>query len=217
MDYVPGLDNSLADMLSRVKRDNSDWKLHPELFQRLCTHWGRPQIDLFATRANAQLDAYFSRHPDPSCLGVDAFAHSWSPFRLAYANPPFQIVAAVLRKVREDRAELIIVLPLWRTAAWWPTLLGLLRDIPNTLPKSEETFLPGHLGSGQGMGPPPWESIACRISGDPGMTQAFQRRLCDMHNSARGNLHRNTLPEPGTSFSCFATALESTPWPPLRP
>ena len=216
MTYVQGLQNTRADALSRVRRDHSDWMLNPQLFALLAHWWGQPQVDLFATRNNCQVPHYFSRFPDPGSAGVDAFEQRWGTYRLAYANPPFQIVGAVLRKVLEEQADLVIVLPEWRTAAWWPNLLELLCDFPVQLPQEDDTFLPGQLGSAQAVGKPPWGVIACRISGRAGPRRVFHQKLRVSRNSGSGSPQTSTDGELGLSSARIAEALTSIPWTALR-
>ena len=66
-----------------------------------------PEIDLFASRLNAQFPRYEAYRPDPGAEAVDAF-------------PPFSIIAAVLKKIKEDRATGVCILPHWPTQAWFP-------------------------------------------------------------------------------------------------
>ena len=42
--HIPGKDNIEADQQS------TEWKLHPELFQKIVDKFGKPDIDLFASR-----------------------------------------------------------------------------------------------------------------------------------------------------------------------
>ena len=42
--HIPGKDNTEADQQS------TEWKLHPELFQKIGDKFGKPDIDLFASR-----------------------------------------------------------------------------------------------------------------------------------------------------------------------
>ena len=56
--HLPGVDNTLADLESRSVHDNTEWKLNPILFNKLCQKFGTPEIDLFTSRLNAQLNKY---------------------------------------------------------------------------------------------------------------------------------------------------------------
>ena len=42
---------------------------------------GGCDVDLFASRVNAQLKSYVSWRPDPDAMAVDAFTLDWSKFR----------------------------------------------------------------------------------------------------------------------------------------
>ena len=49
---------------------------------------------------------------DPQAMAVDAFTLNWN-FSLIYAFPPFSPIAPVLKKIQEDQAEVIMVVPKW--------------------------------------------------------------------------------------------------------
>ena len=212
--YRPGQQNQLADTLSRVHRDNSDWMLHPLLFRALEARWGPFSVDLFATRLNRQLPVYYSLQHDPEATAVDAFRQDWSQGR-PYGNPPFAIIGAVLAKVERDLATVTLVVPEWRSAAWWPMLLRLLADVPVRVPLQHDTFLPGHMGNEVPVGLPPWGVLACRVSGSPDTQLAFRLQLCARPLSPA--VRRQVVLETrrGDAMSAFATALEATPWPSL--
>ena len=46
----------------------------------------------------------------------------------------FCLIGRCVKKVREDRASLILVAPVWRSQLWYPALLELLVDFPLMLP-----------------------------------------------------------------------------------
>ena len=51
--HIPGRLNVIADKLSRLGQTiQTEWSLHTEVFQAICSRWHLPQVDLFATRFN---------------------------------------------------------------------------------------------------------------------------------------------------------------------
>ena len=196
-------------------RDNSDWMLHPTLFRALNTRWGPFTVDLFATRLNKQLPTFFSMKEDPEAAAVDAFLQNWR-VGAPYGNPPFAMIGAVLAKVEHDQATVALVLPEWRSAAWWPVLLRLLIEVPVRVPTRTDTFLPGHMGNDTGVGLPPWGVIACKVSGNFHSQQAFRLQLCAQHRSHGAPLREEHARRLGIDISDFAVTLESIPWPLLQ-
>ena len=53
---------------------HTEWSLHPEVFQAICSQWHQPQVDLFATRFNNKLPQFMSQVPDTQAWAVDAFS-----------------------------------------------------------------------------------------------------------------------------------------------
>lgn len=53
--HIAGVENTEADKESRLFNDRTEWTLKREIFAQITTHWGTPEIDLFATRLNTQL------------------------------------------------------------------------------------------------------------------------------------------------------------------
>jgi hypothetical protein len=52
-----------------------------------------------------------------------------------YIFPPFSIL---LKKIVEDKADAIVIAPLWATRSWLPKLLHLLVDCPRILPVNKK-------------------------------------------------------------------------------
>ena len=117
--HVAGSDNILADKLSRDFNHNIEWSLHPDTFQELCSAFGTPDIDLFASRINHKLPTYVSLNPDAKAIAIDAFAHKWESFM--YIFPPFNLIPRILRKLKEDKTKrVVMVTPNWSVAQWFP-------------------------------------------------------------------------------------------------
>ena len=51
--HIPGKINIEADQQSTMLRDATEWKLHPELFHKIMDKFGKPYIDLFASKINS--------------------------------------------------------------------------------------------------------------------------------------------------------------------
>ena len=69
--HIPGRLNVIADKLSRLGQTiQTEWSLHPEVFQAICSRWHQPQVDLFATK----LPQFVSLVPDPQAWPVDALS-----------------------------------------------------------------------------------------------------------------------------------------------
>ncbi|MPD04798.1 hypothetical protein E2C01_100507 [Portunus trituberculatus] len=132
--HVQGFSNVTANMESRVSKMDSEWMLQPCLFRKLCQRFYTPEIDLFATHIIAQLPAYVSWKPDPSAMDINAFTLDWGGKSL-YAFPPFSVISRALRKLEDDGATVLMILPLWPTQVWFPTALQLLVDAPVLLPR----------------------------------------------------------------------------------
>ena len=75
--HIPGRLNVIADKLSRLGQTiQTEWFLHPEVFQAICSQWHQSQVDLFATRFNNKLPQFVSPVPDPQAWVVDALSLS---------------------------------------------------------------------------------------------------------------------------------------------
>lgn len=112
-EHISGSLNLQADWLSRGHLAQSEWMLHPQLFQILCHKFRTPILDLFATAQNVQLLRYFSRLRSP-----------W-PQGLFYTFPPIPLLPTVIRKPMVEQVDLLLVAPLWPRQLWIADLMGL--------------------------------------------------------------------------------------------
>ena len=162
--HIPGSENVVADKNSRIFERSSEWKLRESVFKHIVSIFGKPDIDLFASRINHQLSNYISWRPDPGAKAVDAFSINWSP-TYNYCFPPFSIILKVLQKIQQDKAQAIVVVPYWTTQNWFPVLLGMLVDHPLIMTASLNIlYLPTHPTTPQPLHPK-LKRLVAHISG----------------------------------------------------
>ena len=144
--HIPGIMNVLADSLSRAHQVlPTEWTLAHEVLLPVWEKWGKPTIDLFATRYSRRLSLFASPIPDPQAWAVDALSFPWTGMS-AYAFPPLALLPRVLRKVEKDEADLILIAPLWPAQQWFPDLLALARDPPLQLSVGPRSLLQPRSG-----------------------------------------------------------------------
>lgn len=173
--HIPGVQNVVADRKSRKFDDQTEWRLNSNVFNDITRLFGKPNIDLFANSLNAQVEMYCSWKPDPNASFVDAFTIDWSKF-FSYIFPPFSLIGKCLQKIMEERAECIMVVPVWTTQVWYNIVLELLIEHPRILPQLEDLMYLVHSKELHSLR----KSIvmmACRLSGDTSKTLAFRRML----------------------------------------
>jgi hypothetical protein len=136
--HIPGCRNVLADSRERAgKIISMEWTLHQEIFRQICSFWGIPQIDLFATRFNNRLPTFVSPYPDERAAWVDALSLYWNGM-CAYAYPPTVLISKILQKISESSAKILLIDPAWTSRSWFPMRLELLEDLPWQLPLWEK-------------------------------------------------------------------------------
>ena len=135
--HVPGVKNTTADLRSRLFYDNKEWSLNERVAKSLFDQFGKPEIDLFASRLNTKCSKYASCKPDPDAYRINAFSLCWLNLN-SYIFPPFSIVGRVLAKLAQDRATALVIVPCWQTQPWFPQFVRLVK--PGTTP----LLIPAH-------------------------------------------------------------------------
>ena len=173
--HVPGVENVLADQLSRKYDDEAEWKLNPNVFQMITNRWGLPDVDMFASRFNKQIMKYVAWKPDSTALYIDAFMCDWQ-YIYAYIFPPFSQILKVLKKIQIDHSEALLVTPIWPTQVWFTIIMTLLVDYPRVLPTSA-SLLTLPLSSRVHPLHQKLTLMACRLSGNRSKVKIFQDGL----------------------------------------
>ena len=128
-----------ADAESRRKHAHElEWSISARLFDGIVATIGwSPTTDRFAARLNYKLKPFYAFRPDPEAAGCDAFTVDWSTVRF-YAFPLFTVISKVLRKVYEDGATGIIIVPKWEAQPWYLVLLSMLIGDVVNFPRSSD-------------------------------------------------------------------------------
>ena len=199
--HIPGSSNVDADQLSRNLNLNLEWMLSKPIFQRIVSLFGKPDIDLFASRLNAQVETYVSWRPQSMAKFVDAFSIDWSQF-FFYAFPPFCLISRCVQKIIHDQASGILVIPRWTTQPFFTVVLSLLIDMPRVLKVSAQSLIHPALDS-----PHPLhqrlELLVCKLSGNPCKTQRFRQTLLKLSCSPGETVHTNSTKCTSTSGYSF--------------
>ena len=95
------------DSASRVFKDDTEWSLDLNEYNRLVNYCGMPCTDLFVSRLNNKVKTYVAWKPDPGALAIDAFTVDWSDYSLASCFPPFSLIARVLQKIQMNKSKAI--------------------------------------------------------------------------------------------------------------
>lgn len=125
---------------SRIFNERTEWQLNPDVFSQIRDLWVTPEIDLFATQVNTQLAMFASWKPDPEAPHIDAFTIDWSQYKFS-----FLFFSRCFRKVQMDKAEGILIAPIWPTQVWWPQMLRLLIRHPLALPQQKTIAVTQHI------------------------------------------------------------------------
>ena len=117
-EWNPRSENELADYVSRIV-DFDDWMINPKWFRLIESKWGVHTIDRFASSHNTQVAQFNSRFWDFGSEAVDAFTVDWKGEN-NWLCPPAYLVPRVIRHAQNCASEGTLVVPYWRSAAFWP-------------------------------------------------------------------------------------------------
>ncbi len=97
-------------------------------FNFLFTLWGIPTVDLFATRLNNKVEAFYSCLLDLVALPGNPVQVDWS-WDLLYMYLPCPCPLLFIWWFWEE-AQVIAILPQWPSRGWFPLVLQLLVNFP---------------------------------------------------------------------------------------
>jgi len=109
--YATYIINFLADAQSRLNDTETEWSLSSSAFSVIQDRFGPFDVDLFASSSNHKCLRFISWKPDPFACGIDAFTLNWNKLHF-YAFPPFSLIIRTLQKIKHDKSQGLLVVPL---------------------------------------------------------------------------------------------------------
>ena len=141
----------IATGLNPADRPSRRWHRDAWTFREGCRRQLRAiaprpfSLDPFGTaQASPMAPSSCVLHTGGQGMAVDGFSVSWKRQSL-FLNPPWSALGRVLLKIQEDRAQGVLVIPVWPSQAWWPLALRL-RARWVYLPPPRACVLPLHGG-----------------------------------------------------------------------
>ena len=120
--------NQQADSYSRII-DYDDWGVHPNWFRHISKVLGRTDVDRFADANNRKLPLFNSRFYCLHSIGTDAFTQNWEGVE-NWLVPPIYLIGRTLSYLSLTKSRGILVVPMWRSAYFWPIITQLLENKP---------------------------------------------------------------------------------------
>ena len=133
-----------------------------------------PTIDAFATKHNRRFKRYWDK-------SIDAFTRDWSSEPLLWINGPFEHYNRVVDKLISDKANAIIVCPMWERMKWWKRLQSIA-TASYVLPLGVKIF---QNKEGKALRPRPWRTVALLVDGSrTSLSDDMRRQTKNVDNNS---------------------------------
>lgn len=136
----------------------------------LNSRMGPLDTDWFASEHNAKLPRFYSKYWYENTSGVDAFSENWAGHNGLFV-PPIKLISRVLLFMETCNATGVIVLPVWKSAPFWPLLCSNTGSFNSfilewiELPVVKEFYVPSKSGKGIfGNRNLDFPMLACKVS-----------------------------------------------------
>ena len=164
--HIPGVDNVLADNLSRLNFAG-DYELKHEVYLAATTKLKiSPTVDCFATIHNRKCPRFFAPAPDQNAqgaAGIDGLAQPWNREVFPYLHPPTALIPQVLQKIRNEKIYAALVVPYWPKHSWWSSILPMIQRSINLGP-AEQVLIRGPSMDSRLHKLPPGDLLMCIVS-----------------------------------------------------
>ena len=212
--FVPGVKNVEADEKSRKFNPDIEWSLADDIFHQICEEFGKPDIDLFASRLNYKIKPFCSWTPEPGAAYVDAYTVNWEKFNLPYIFPAFSQLPTVLQHLEQFQQEVILVAPWWPTQSWFATMARLVASIPRIIKVKPKTLVLKHDLTQQHPLVGKLHLIAVKLSSKDTVVEDFlsqyQRSCLGLGKKVLDNNMESTL-NSGINIVCRGVSVKPKP------
>jgi len=161
--WIPSEENVFADLLSRG-RDVLEWELDQNIFNMITEKFGHLDIDRFASDFNFKIKRFNAINHQYGKLAenLDAFSQSWKRER-NFINAPFNLIPRILRKIKEEKAFAVMIIPNWKSQIWFNLAMELTKEMME-INLSPETCFSAKIGmTPEPLKNPKWRFLAIKI------------------------------------------------------
>jgi hypothetical protein len=160
--WIPSEENHFPDILSRGM-DTIEWELSNDVFHLISERFGRMDIDRFASDKNTKLPRFNAWNIS---LGIkaealDAFSQDWSK-DINFVNAPFNLIPRILKLIQNQKANTIMLIPLWKGQMWFQTALSLASNTMEILLSPLNCFGKGNV-TPEPLKNPMWKFLIIKI------------------------------------------------------
>ena len=120
--------------------------------------------------------------------------------RRLWINPPFHLLGEVVQKIKENRTQAILVVPLWDGKLWWKDVLAMIVDSIR-LPHDVKLYARDNTGL---LRQQPWPTVAFLV--DRGL---ISDGSCTSDHASESGLDHAT--ESDSNFSVFSERDDTVP------
>lgn len=155
-EHIPGIRNKAADALSRLEWAG-DYSVKEEVLEEVyrTLNW-RPEVDAFASPRNYRCPRWFG---PGSMIAEDGLTADWRGMKIL-AHPPIPLILPVLRKLRLERPQCLLLIPGWRNQSWSQVVEELTtRKIIWSSAKAILEEGPGMRRTGSSLPPGPYMAV----------------------------------------------------------
>ena len=123
--WVPRAENERSDLLSRRSAfAKAEYYLGEGWFRNLDQIWAPHKVDVFSSATNVRVVSgrFMSKFYHPRSDWTDSLSVQWPSEEVIWAHPPLKLVGAAVHQFMNSGSNGTLIIPLWRTAAWWPLI-----------------------------------------------------------------------------------------------
>ena len=110
----------------------------PTHFQQINSVLGPLKVDLLTTTLSTQLPCW---KLNPETLAMDAFTVNLTHWK-AYDNPPWSMVGRVLAQAQQQKEDIVLDVPVWKTQTWYPTILSIVHLVSVSWAQNDSAAVP---------------------------------------------------------------------------
>ena len=112
----------MADKGTKMRWTKDDWGVSDNHLLMLQLLAGKQvTCDTFAKYDNARCSKFYTEIPCATSAGINAFSNSWEA-DFNWVCPPVRLIPFVIKHIKCQKCEGILIIPRWPTAILWPII-----------------------------------------------------------------------------------------------